>query len=238
MAFTTGFWVANLEGSVARMNACLLGWGPKADFPAAASYKGMLALATDEGNVMYYSDGAAWVSLSIHPMKLKPAVTRWVIPGWYVNAASTQAFAADTITYIPIFVSETTTYIRIGIEVTTLSAGTADLRIFAWNNGVPGALILSAGTVDTGTTGLKELTISQQLTRGYYFLAIRCTGTPTLQVPDITRAIMPPVPGFGATGTPPIPYVGLGVVAAYADPAPAPNSVRDARWAAVILREN
>ena len=63
MAFTTGFWVANLEGNVARMNACLLGWGPKADFPAAASYKGMLALATDEGGLIYYSDGTNWVSL-------------------------------------------------------------------------------------------------------------------------------------------------------------------------------
>ena len=61
--FTTGFWAANLEGTVARMNACLLGWGPKADFPAAASYKGTLALATDEGGLVYYSDGTNWVSL-------------------------------------------------------------------------------------------------------------------------------------------------------------------------------
>lgn len=63
MAFTTGFWTAGLEGTVTRMNQCVLGYGPKTDFPAAAATnKGMLALATDEGRV-YYSDGSSWVVL-------------------------------------------------------------------------------------------------------------------------------------------------------------------------------
>ena len=67
MAFTEGFWLATgagSAGSVANMNACLLGWGPKADFPAAATYKGRIAMATDEDNQLYYSDGATWVKLT------------------------------------------------------------------------------------------------------------------------------------------------------------------------------
>ncbi len=64
MAFTYGFWAADTPGSVDNMNACLLGWGPKGDFPAAAATnKGMLAYATDEYQ-LYYSSGAVWVALT------------------------------------------------------------------------------------------------------------------------------------------------------------------------------
>ncbi len=65
MAFTTGFWTAGLEGTAAIMNQTVLGYGPKADFPAAAATnKGMMALATDELNNIYYSDGSSWISLN------------------------------------------------------------------------------------------------------------------------------------------------------------------------------
>lgn len=61
MAFTEGFWTSGLLGTVARMNACLLGWGLKSEFPAAsAANKGRMAWATDEA-ALYYSDGTAWV---------------------------------------------------------------------------------------------------------------------------------------------------------------------------------
>ncbi len=65
MAFTWGHWVADKALSVDNMNSCLLGWGPVADFPAAASYKGMIAMATDENNALYYSTGAAWTALAL-----------------------------------------------------------------------------------------------------------------------------------------------------------------------------
>ncbi|GAI93500.1 unnamed protein product, partial [marine sediment metagenome] len=115
-----------------------------------------------------------------YPKKLKPDVVRWVVPGWYSNAYYSVAVTPGRIYYTPIFVVETTTYIRIAIDVDTEVAGSADLRIFAWENGLPGALILSAGTVDTTEDGKKEITIAQELTRGYYFLAIRCSANPTL----------------------------------------------------------
>jgi hypothetical protein len=171
------------------------------------------------------------------PMKQKPALVRWVLPGWYcATAGAGLTLAAGRIYYIPIFVSETTTYVRIGGYCSTLSAGTADLRIFAWNNGLPGALILSAGTVNTSTTGDKEITISQQLGRGYYFLAIRCTGTPVFWAPD--QNVAPPVPGqatgLGSALSNIIPYAD----AAYADPAPAPTGMTTARYAVLVLREN
>jgi len=64
MAFETGFWITGLQGTPAVMNRCLLGWGLKAEFPAAvATNKGMQAYATDE-HILYYSDGSSWVKLA------------------------------------------------------------------------------------------------------------------------------------------------------------------------------
>jgi len=81
MAFTYGFWSAGLEGTLTRMNACLLGWGLKSEFPAAsADNKGMQAWATDEAK-LYYSTGSAWqvfgfdaamISASRFPMTRMP----------------------------------------------------------------------------------------------------------------------------------------------------------------------
>ena len=171
-----------------------------------------------------------------YPMKQKPAITRWVIPGWFsIGSQSNIAATAGRIYYIPIFVEEATTYIRIGVNVGTAVAGTADLRIFNWGAGLPTSLVLSAGTVDTGTTGAKEITISQTLNRGYYFLAVRCSAAPSLY--GLSYAI-PPVSGINdSLAVQPklvIPYV----AAAYADPAPAPTALTTQNYAFVMLREN
>ena len=171
------------------------------------------------------------------PQKLKPNLTRWVMPGWYAASTCATAPTVGRIYYQPIFVEEMTTYIRIGVDVSLAAAGTADLRIFNWADGVPGALVLSAGTVDTGATGLKEITISQQLTRKYYFLAVRCTAACNLIGIPTTSALRTPVSGLQVTNTAPGGQI-LYVDAAYADPAPAPTGVLGVGFALVRLREN
>lgn len=171
------------------------------------------------------------------PEKVKPNVTRWVIPGWYVGSGTSFAATANRIYYIPIFVEETTTYIRIAVKVSTSDAGSADLRIFNWVNGLPDSLVLSAGTVNTGSTGVKEITISQELTRGYYFLAVRYSGAPSLSSALSANAV-PPVAGIVSTANPVPIRVILAVDAAYADPAPTPTLVDDSRWCWIVLREN
>ena len=194
-------------------------------------------LTADSAQALGVKWAAAAAGAADFPKKLKPNIARYTMPGWYVAYYSSTSATAGRIYYTPIFVEETTTYIRIGIEVSTASTGTADLRIFAWNNGVPGSLILSAGTVDTGTTGAKEITISKELTRNYYFLAIRCTGSPTLYTASVTYAITCPVSGIGDNYRYPygvIPFVD----AEYADPAPAPTNITTAAYAYVRLREN
>lgn len=183
-----------------------------------------------------YVDGAAVPP--DYPMKLKPNIARYVLPGWYADGAGLVNAVAGRIYYIPIFVTETTTYIRICIAVSVGAAGTADLRIFNWDNGLPGSLLLSAGAVDTTAAGFKEIVIAQQLTRGYYFLAIRCTATPKMYSPNPANSCAPPVPGIKTNEYPNpdtvLPYVS----AAYADPAPAPTGMRTIDYAFVFLREN
>ncbi|MBT9131300.1 MAG: hypothetical protein DDT41_01605 [candidate division WS2 bacterium] len=160
------------------------------------------------------------------------------MPGWYGQMAASTAVVSGDIYYIPIFVSELTTYIRIAIEVMTAAAGACDLRIFNWSGGLPSSLVLSAGTVDTGTIGVKEIVISRALTRGYYFLAHRTNAAPSLRGIDAS-AHFAPVPGmtpgaFYLDGRFIIPRV----TAVYADPAPAPTSSALMSFAMVALREN
>ena len=183
-------------------------------------------------------DGQSIASVGDYPGKIKPAIVRWVVPGWYAQQLFTIAAVAGRIYYTPIFVTETTTYIRIGINVAAGAVGTADLRIYNWSGGLPGSQVLSAGTVDTTNIAVLEIVINQQLTRGYYFLAVRCSAAPSLRGFDGTTAITPPVGGQYPDQTDAINRVNMTVDAAMADPAPAPAAAVAAGFCFVRLREN
>jgi hypothetical protein len=96
---------------------------------------------------------------------------------WY-EAKYKSSIASTTITqyraYLwPLFISESITIDRIGVECTTATASTT-WRIGIYNsdsNGLPSTVLLDAGTVDTSTTGLKTITVSQTLSAGLYFVA-------------------------------------------------------------------
>ena len=89
--------------------------------------------------------------------------------------SATASLGPNILIAVPFVVGADETFTRIGVEVTTLSSGkAARLGIYNWANGVPTTLVLDAGTIDTTTTGLKEVTISQALTRGVYGLAFVC----------------------------------------------------------------
>lgn len=176
------------------------------------------------------------------PQKLKPAIPRYVLPGWYFNGKQNgSALANGDIIYIPIFVSETTLFTRVGAEITTAGAGgsTLEIRLFAWNEGVPGALIEDFGSISLAAGATVEIVIALTLPRGYYFLAMRtATGVGAiLEVPLVTNAVMPPLPGLDnspAGVARPL----LTVASAWANPAPAPTNFTSALFAGLYLREN
>ncbi len=82
------------------------------------------------------------------------------------------------------------TLTRIAISVTSAggAGNTIRLGIYTDNEGVPGSLILDAGTVLGTAVANPELTISQAITGGRYWLAASSTGGTT---PQVLRGTMP-----------------------------------------------
>lgn len=101
------------------------------------------------------------------------------------SSARTTASVADGVACAhPFWVGQTTTFERIGAEVTTAVAASAvRLGVYAdTGRGSPGARILDAGTIDSTTTGAKEITISTTLQPGLYWLTtVAQGGAPTMR---------------------------------------------------------
>ena len=120
------------------------------------------------------------------------------------TALSTLALTANRLYAVPFLVCGTHTYVRIGINVTTLLAGSARLGIYANQDGqvYPGSLILDAGEVSLGTTGLKEIVINQQLAPGLYWLALIASSAATIRA-GVIAGVMPILGLDAAFGTAP-----------------------------------
>lgn len=107
----------------------------------------------------------------------------WPSAGYISNArgtgnmtSSASSMTADVTYFLPWWCSQTVTLDRIGIEVTTAQA-TSHVRVGLYGSGtagIPGSLVATLGVVDSATTGIKELTISQSVTAGtLYWVAVQ-----------------------------------------------------------------
>jgi hypothetical protein len=94
------------------------------------------------------------------------------------NAAAT----TGRLYYQPMFVPISTTYDRLAI-VTGAAAGATSgvvrLGIYNNNGAIPSTLVLDAGTVTTSAAATYQITISQTLAPGFYWLAFVQQTTPT-----------------------------------------------------------
>lgn len=97
----------------------------------------------------------------------------------------------DRIGASPFIVTRSITIDRIAIEVTTLALDTvARLGMYNDNGNIfPGSLLLDAGTVNTVTTGVKTITISQTLVPGLYWL-VCATGATSAELRAVTNGTM------------------------------------------------
>lgn len=105
---------------------------------------------------------------------------------YYASPSSTyanNAGVANQVRVSPFVVAKSTAFDRIGCEVQAAGGGTTvRLMIYADDgNGFPGVLVLDAGTIDSSTTGFKEITINQTLHGMYWIGAKPIGGTPTLR---------------------------------------------------------
>ncbi|MEU8334805.1 hypothetical protein [Micromonospora tulbaghiae] len=124
-------------------------------------------------------------------VNISGAVTTYYTAGrYYTVPASGKATATipngdGALACTPFYVGQVRAFDRIGIEITTAAASTnVRLGIYADNGGgLPGALVLDAGTVDASTTGAKELTISTGLLAAglYWVAAVPQGGSPTFR---------------------------------------------------------
>lgn len=102
---------------------------------------------------------------------------------------------------LPIFVPQDSTYTGIGISVTTIGGSSARLGIYENLGGVPGDLLLDAGTVPTTTTGAKEISISEDLTSGWYWLTMVFNGAATISATDTNINVLPILGGANGGGS-------------------------------------
>lgn len=101
----------------------------------------------------------------------------------FADSYSTSGIGANWLYVVPIRIGLESTATRIGIEVTTLNASDVLLGIYNSDGvgGMPSSVALDAGTVDASTTGEKEITISQTLQPGLYWLALQGESNPALR---------------------------------------------------------
>jgi hypothetical protein len=141
------------------------------------------------GNVLM-SDGSTWASSALsYPKDISyyrrtgsSAPEIWYSSPSTGTALTATAIVANTLYAMPFVVPKSITLDRISIRVTSLSSGNARLGIYADGGNIyPGSLVLDAGIVSTGSTGVKTITISQALTPGMYWLVLVGSSTPTIR---------------------------------------------------------
>lgn len=127
---------------------------------------------------------------------------------YYCNSAGAVAtsnvLVNNTARVSPWIVTQSVTITRLFAEVSALGTNTSVLRVGVWadnGNGVPGTLVLDAGTISTGTSnsgtvgtgvGIWQLTVSQALTPGLYWVggALQgATAQPTIRVNNNTGVL-------------------------------------------------
>jgi photosystem II stability/assembly factor-like uncharacterized protein len=182
--------------------------------------------------------------------QMKPNITRYTMPGWGITRVTNSVVLNDgEIHYSPIFVPTTTTFSELTFESTSAGhTGIADVKIFTWNDGIPGRLFVDLGSVNIQTVfGIVTIwTIVQNFTlnRGFYFIALRLrnsNGISQTYGPDFNYPVSAPVQAM-TTGTT---FVGGNVlnrygmstgVIAWNDPAPIPTAMGD--MIVYLLKEN
>jgi hypothetical protein len=129
---------------------------------------------------------------------------------------------------MPFSVPVETTYTRIGLQVQT-AAASSTIRLLIYNaeatEGYPEDILLNAGTVDSSSTGAKEITISETLSAGHYWVACVPDGTPavsgSLSIEDHSAHILGMDSATDGTGRVSFNKSGAGYADTPPDPAPA-----------------
>jgi len=130
------------------------------------------------------------------------------------TAMASQQHSANILYAIPFVCPKQITLDRIAIRVIASSAGQGRLGIYNDNGNLyPSSLVLDAGTVDTGSGGIKSITISQTLNADtLYWLVVILNATPNIQ--GFNTGSLIPILGI-STGWATTPQLGYSVSQTY-----------------------
>lgn len=111
---------------------------------------------------------------AIMPLSIIPSTGEYLV--WPMGQHATGLDSTvGNMYYMPLWVPKALTADRIAVKVETSGSAGAVLRLGIYaaspTTRKPDSLVLDAGTVDATSTGQKEITISQALTAGLYWLA-------------------------------------------------------------------
>lgn len=120
------------------------------------------------------------------------------------GVTTTFAVSANTMYALPFVLYRKTTFSAISAQVTSLHASNMRMGIYADLDGLPGGLVLDAGEVSAGSTGVKDISVSLTLDPGVYWLASVYAGTPTMRAAGFHTAAanLPDIAGILGIGTP------------------------------------
>lgn len=108
----------------------------------------------------------------------------YYFPWSSMSVGTSAALGNGTLRVAPWWVPNACTLSRIGAEVTVVgdAGSTVRLGIYADSGqGVPGARVLDAGTIAGDSATVQEITISQALTPGLYWIGAAVQGVTTTQ---------------------------------------------------------
>ena len=92
--------------------------------------------------------------------------------------------ASNTLYLIPYRQEITGSMAALSIAIGTGAAGNVRLGLYADSAGTPGALIATAGTISTSTTGVKDVAYTANIPAGNYWLAAQFDAAPSLHIYD------------------------------------------------------
>jgi hypothetical protein len=115
-----------------------------------------------------------------NPLIKRPSTAYFASPNYIATASMT--ITHQRTYYSPIYISETTSIDRIAIRTSSIFSGTTSVRLGIYNHdystGLPTTVLLDAGTVSvTALSTIYEITISQTLGAGFYWVVMCQQGT-------------------------------------------------------------
>jgi hypothetical protein len=136
-----------------------------------------------------------------------------------------QIIPEGIIFYCPIWLSNSANVDRIAVEVATSASQSGVVRLGIYEadaNGLPGSLIVDAGTVDSSTVGVKQAIISEQLIGLKWLAVVSQNNISSLKCfTQIQQAYPSPTTGSVSAGKLSLSSP-VNVFATLPDPAPAP----------------